>query len=86
MKVEVVTPDTYLGNVAGDLNSRRGRILGIHPRSDGQVVNAVVPLSDMFGYATTLRSLTQGRAIFSMMFDHFKEVPDSVSEKILERR
>jgi len=86
MRVEVVTPDTYLGNVAGDLNSRRGRILGIHPRSDGQVVNVVVPLSEMFGYATTLRSLTQGRAIFTMMFDHFKEVPDSVSEKILERR
>jgi len=86
MKVEVVTPDTYLGNVAGDLNSRRGRILGIHPRSDGQVVGAVVPLSEMFGYATALRSLTQGRAIFTMMFDHFKEVPDSVSEKILERR
>jgi elongation factor G len=86
MQVEVVTPDAYLGNVAGDLNSRRGRILGIHPRSDGQVVNAVVPLSEMFGYATALRSLTQGRAIFTMMFDHFKEVPDSVSEKILERR
>lgn len=86
MKVEVVTPDTYLGNVVGDLNSRRGRIQGIHPRADGQVVDAVVPLSDMFGYATALRSLTQGRAIFTMMFDHFKEVPDSVSEKILERR
>jgi elongation factor G len=86
MKVEVVTPDAYLGAVAGDLNSRRGRILGIHPRSDGQVVSVEVPLSEMFGYATTLRSLTQGRAIFTMMFHHFKEVPESVSEKILERR
>ncbi len=86
MKVEAVTPDTYLGNVVGDLNSRRGRILDMHPRSDGQVVNAHVPLSEMFGYATSLRSITQGRAIFSMQFDHFQEVPISVSEKILERR
>jgi elongation factor G len=86
MKVEVVTPDTYLGNVVGDINSRRGRIQDMHPRSDGQVVNAMVPLSEMFGYATALRSITQGRAIFSMMFDHFQEVPKSVSEKILERK
>ncbi len=85
MKVEVVTPDTYLGGVVGDLNSRRGRILEMHPRSDGQVVNAFVPLSEMFGYATALRSLTQGRAIFSMLFDHFQEVPKSISEKILEK-
>ncbi|MFZ5433085.1 MAG: elongation factor G [Calditrichota bacterium] len=86
MRVEVVTPDTYLGGVVGDINSRRGRVSEMHPRSDGQVVNATVPLSEMFGYATTLRSLTQGRAIFSMMFDHFQEVPQSVSEKLLERR
>jgi elongation factor G len=86
MKVEVVTPDTYLGNVVGDVNSRRGKILEMHPRADGQVVTGLVPLSEMFGYATSLRSLTQGRAIFSMMFDHFQEVPTSVSEKILERR
>ncbi len=86
MKVEVVTPDTYLGNVVGDINSRRGRIQDMHPRSDGQVVHGLVPLSEMFGYATSLRSLTQGRAIFSMMFDHFQEVPISVSEKILEKR
>jgi elongation factor G len=86
MGVEVVTPDAYLGNVVGDLNGRRARIQGIHPRPDGQVVNTLVPLSEMFGYATALRSLTQGRAIFTMQFDHFREVPDSVSEKILERR
>jgi elongation factor G len=85
MRVEVVTPDTYLGSVVGDINSRRGRIAEMHPRSDGQVVHAIVPLSEMFGYATALRSLTQGRAIFTMMFDHFKEVPKAVSEKILER-
>jgi elongation factor G len=86
MKVEVVTPDTYLGNVVGDINSRRGRIHEMHPRSDGQVVTAHVPLSEMFGYATTLRSVTQGRAIFTMMFDHFQEVPVSVAEKILEKK
>lgn len=86
MKVEVVTPDSYLGNVVGDINSRRGRIQDMHPRADGQVVNAMVPLSEMFGYATSLRSLTQGRAIFSMQFDHFMEVPKSISEKILEKR
>ena len=85
MKVEVVTPDTYLGNVVGDLNSRRGKIQEMHPRSDGQVVNAFVPLSEMFGYATTLRSVTQGRAIFTMQFDHFHEVPKSIAEKILEK-
>jgi elongation factor G len=86
MKVEVVTPDSYLGNVVGDINSRRGKIQEMHPRSDGQVVTGQVPLSEMFGYATSLRSITQGRAIFSMMFDHFHEVPISVSEKILEKK
>jgi len=86
MQVEVVTPDTYLGSVVGDINSRRGRIQEMHPRSDGQVVRAQVPLSEMFGYATALRSLTQGRAIFTMMFDHFQEVTQAISEKILERK
>jgi len=86
MKVEAVTPDSYLGGVVGDINSRRGRIQDMHPRADGQVVNAMVPLSEMFGYATSLRSLTQGRAIFSMQFDHFQEVPKSISEKILEKK
>jgi len=82
----VVTPDTYLGNVVGDINGRRGKIQEMHPRADGQVVHGLVPLSEMFGYATALRSLTQGRAIFTMMFDRFQEVPNSVSEKILEQR
>ncbi|MCC6476586.1 elongation factor G, partial [bacterium] len=86
MKVEAVTPDSYLGSVVGDINSRRGRIQEMHPRADGQVVNAMVPLSEMFGYATSLRSLTQGRAIFSMQFDHFQEVPKSISDKILEKK
>ncbi|MBU0508705.1 elongation factor G [bacterium] len=86
MLVEVVTPDAYLGGVVGDINSRRGRVTEMHPRADGQVVNARVPLSEMFGYATALRSLTQGRAIFTMMFDRFQEVPTAVLEKILERK
>jgi elongation factor G len=85
MKVEAVTPDTYLGNVVGDINSRRGRIAEMHPRADGQVVSGMVPLSEMFGYATSLRSLTQGRAIFTMQFDHFAEVPKSISDKLLEK-
>lgn len=85
MKVEIVTPDTYLGSVVGDINSRRGKVAEMHPRSDGQVVSTTVPLSEMFGYATGLRSLTQGRAIFSMHFSHFGEVPKSISEKILEK-
>ncbi len=85
MKVEIVLPDTYLGSVVGDLNSRRGRIQGMHPRPDAQVVTAQVPLAEMFGYATVLRSLTQGRAIFSMHFDHFEEVPDSVRDKIFAK-
>lgn len=86
MKVEVVTPDTYMGSVVGDLNSRRGRINEMHPRSDGQVVTAMVPLAEMFGYATALRSNTQGRAIFSMVFDHYADVPKSVAEAILEKK
>jgi elongation factor G len=85
MDVEVVVPEEYLGEVMGDLNSRRGRIRGINPRKDAQVVSASAPLSEMFGYATTLRSLTQGRAIFTMQFANYEIVPQSVSEKVLER-
>ncbi len=85
MRVEVVLPDTYLGSVVGDLNSRRGRIQEMHPRPDAQVVSAQVPLAEMFGYATVLRSLTQGRAIFTMHFDHFSEVPDTIRDKIFAK-
>jgi elongation factor G len=85
MKVEIVVPDTYLGNVVGDINSRRGRVREMHPRPDAQVVTAVVPLAEMFGYATVLRSLTQGRAIFTMQFDHFQEIPEVVANKILQK-
>jgi elongation factor G len=84
MDVEVVTPDDYMGDVMGDLSSRRGRIEGMSQRSDAQVVRAMVPLSEMFGYATQLRSMTQGRAIFTMQFSHYDEAPKSISEKIIE--
>ncbi|MEM6288059.1 MAG: elongation factor G [Bacteroidota bacterium] len=82
MKVEVITPEEYMGDVIGDLSSRRGRIEGMGQRGDAQVVDAFVPLSEMFGYSTDLRSNTQGRAIYSMQFDHYEEVPASIAEEI----
>jgi elongation factor G len=85
MKVEVVVPEEYLGDVLGDLNARRGQIGGMHHRKDAQVVNATVPLSDMFGYATDLRSRTQGRAVYTMQFSHYHIVTTEESKKILER-
>ena len=84
MDVEVVAPEEYLGQVMGDLNSRRGRIRGFVPRKDAQVVAASVPLNDMFGYATTLRSLTQGRAIYTMQFSHYEPVPQNIVESLTE--
>jgi elongation factor G len=85
MEVEVVTPEEYLGDVMGDLNSRRGKIEGFSARKDAQVINAHVPLAEMFGYATILRSMTQGRAIYTMQFDNYQEVPKSVAEEIAEK-
>lgn len=85
MEVEVVVPEEYMGEVIGDLNSRRGKISGILPRKDAQVVEAFVPLSEMFGYATTLRSLTQGRAVYTMQFDHYDVLPESVAKEIIEK-
>jgi elongation factor G len=85
MEVEVVTPDEYLGDVIGDLNSRRGRIEGINMRKDGQVVKALVPLAEMFGYATRLRSITQGRAIYTMQFHHYEEVTQQIADMIIEK-
>lgn len=82
MKVEVITPEEYMGDVIGDLNSRRGRIDGMGQRNDAQVIDAMVPLSEMFGYSTDLRSNTQGRAIYSMQFDHYEEVPKSIADEI----
>lgn len=86
MKVEVVVPEDYMGDVMGNLNSRRGRIEGMESRNGAQVINAYVPLSDMFGYATDLRSKTQGRGTFSMQFSHYERMPQSVAEKILGKR
>ncbi len=83
MMVEVVLPDQYLGDVIGDINSRRGRVDSMEARQHDQVVRAHVPLSQMFGYATDLRSRTQGRGMFTMVFDHFEEVPKSIADKIL---
>ncbi|MBK35301.1 MAG: elongation factor G [Gemmatimonadetes bacterium] len=85
MNVEVVVPEEYMGDVMGDLNSRRGQIEGMNNRADAQVISSSVPLSEMFGYATTLRSVTQGRAIYSMEFSKFQEVPNSVSEEIMSK-
>jgi elongation factor G len=85
MSVEVVVPEEYMGDVIGDLNSRRGRIMGMEGRSGAQVVTAMVPLAQMFGYATDVRSATQGRATYSMTFDHYEHVPKSVSEEIIAK-
>jgi elongation factor G len=85
MKVEVIVPSEYLGDVMGDINSRRGNVLGMDQRKDAQVINAHVPLSKMFGYVTDLRSLTQGRAVFHMEFAEFKKVPESVETEIIEK-
>ncbi|HJP30353.1 MAG TPA: elongation factor G [Candidatus Latescibacteria bacterium] len=85
MSLEVVVPDQYLGDVIGDLNSHRADVEGINPRSDAQVIAAKIPLSETFGYATRLRSLTQGRAVFTLQFANFREVPKSVMEEIVAR-
>jgi elongation factor G len=85
MAVEVVTPEEYLGDVMGDLNSRRGKIEGMTPRKDAQVVRAMVPLAEMFGYATILRSMTQGRALYTMQFSHYEPVPRSIADQIIEK-
>lgn len=85
MSVEVITPEEYLGDVMGDLNSRRGKIEGFTARKDAQVIKAIVPLAEMFGYATILRSMTQGRAIYTMQFSHYHEVPKSIAEEIAEK-
>ncbi|MEW9095683.1 MAG: elongation factor G [Clostridiaceae bacterium] len=83
MKVEVTVPEEYMGDVMGDVNSRRGRIEGMEAQAGAQVIRAFVPLSEMFGYATVLRSNTQGRGTYSMQFDHYEEVPKSIQEKVI---
>jgi elongation factor G len=79
MKVEVTVPEEYMGDVMGDLNSRRGRIEGMDNRHGAQIIRAKVPLSEMFGYSTTLRSRTQGRGVYSMELSHYEEVPKSIA-------
>ena len=85
MKVEVVTPEEYLGSVIGDLNSRRGQIAGTDTRGNAQIVNAMVPLANMFGYVNTLRSFSQGRASYTMLFDHYEEVPSNVAAEVQKK-
>jgi elongation factor G len=85
MKVEVVVPEEYMGDVMGDINSRRGRVEGMESRSGGQVIRAMVPLAEMFGYVNTLRSRTQGRGVFTMVFDHYEEVPKNIADEIVKK-
>ena len=86
MKVQVIIPDDYLGDVIGNINSRRGRIEGTELRKGATAINAMVPLSEMFGYATDLRSRTQGRGNYSMEFDHYEQVPNSIAEKVIGKK
>jgi elongation factor G len=86
MEVEVVAPSDYLGDIIGDLSSRRGKVGGMTQRGDAQVVAAHVPLAEMFGYSTTLRSMSQGRAVYSMQFAHYEEVPKNVAEQIISKK
>jgi elongation factor G len=82
MRVEVVTPDDYMGDVIGDLNSRRGQVTGMDSRGNARVINAMVPLANMFGYVNTLRSMSQGRAQYTMHFDHYEQVPQAVADEV----
>lgn len=86
MSVEVVTPEEYMGDVIGDLNARRGKVQGMEKRGNSQVIRALVPLAEMFGYATDLRSKTQGRATYTMQFSHYEEVPKNIAESIIEKK
>jgi elongation factor G len=86
MEVEVVTPADFLGDVIGDLSSRRGKVGGMTQRGDAQVVAADVPLAEMFGYSTQLRSMTQGRAVYSMQFDHYEDVPKNIADEIVAKK
>jgi elongation factor G len=83
MKVEISTPEDYMGDVIGDINSRRGRVEGMEDIGGGKMVKGFVPLAEMFGYSTDLRSKTQGRGNYSMFFDHYEKVPKNVQDKVL---
>jgi elongation factor G len=84
MEVEVVTPEDYMGDIVGDLNRRRGRVQGMDDRGNAKVVDAEVPLAEMFGYSTNLRSMSQGRATYTMQFKHYEEVPNNIAQEIVE--
>ena len=86
MKVEVVTPEEYMGNVVCDINAKRGQVENMEDRTNVKVINAKVPLSEMFGYATQLRSMSQGRANYTMEFLHYSEVPKNVAEAVVEKK
>ena len=85
MKVQVIVPDEYLGNVMGDITSRRGKPMGQESRGNALAIDAMVPLAEMFGYVTSLRSNTQGRGNFTMVFDHYEEVPRNIQEEIIKK-
>jgi len=85
MEVEVVVPEEYMGDVIGDLNSRRGRIVAMEARAGSQIIRASVPLAEMFGYATDLRSVTQGRATYTMQFARYEEIPAAIAEEIIAK-
>jgi len=85
MKVEVVTPEEYMGDVIGDLNSRRGQVQGTEARGNATVVTSMVPLANMFGYINNLRSMSSGRAQFSMQFDHYDQVPKAVADEVVSK-
>ena len=82
MKVEIVTPEDYMGDIIGDLNARRGQVSGMDQRGNARVIDATVPLANMFGYVNTLRSMSQGRAQYTMVFDHYADVPQMVADEI----
>jgi elongation factor G len=86
MAAEIVTPEDFMGDVVGDVNRRRGKVNSIEMRSGAQCINAFVPLAEMFGYATELRSMTQGRASYTMQFDHYEGVPNHISEELQAKR
>jgi elongation factor G len=85
MKLEVVTPDDYMGDIVGDLNKRRGMVLGMDSRNGAQVIRANVPLSEMFGYVTSLRTISSGRASSSMEFGHYAQTPNSIQEEVIAK-
>jgi elongation factor G len=86
MKVEITTPEDYFGDVLGDVSSRRGLVQGSENDANARIIRAFVPLSEMFGYSTDLRSMTQGRATYSMEFDHYEQVPSNIAEEISKRK